>query len=142
VSTASSSSCRWPGCEVELTLSVYKGNSTYQRKYCDEHLRMSRRKYALERGMDRRFDARGNILLRREKDGKTIWVREHREVMEKFLGRPLREGEDVLHKNGNRQDNGLDNLLLRTILSVDELWRLTVTQNATDQGTGAILTAR
>jgi len=39
-------------------------------------------------------------------------IAEHRAVMEQFLGRELTNGETVHHKNGNRQDNRLENLEL------------------------------
>lgn len=36
----------------------------------------------------------------------------HRWVMEDFLGRPLRSDETIHHRDGNRQNNSLDNLEL------------------------------
>jgi hypothetical protein len=43
-------------------------------------------------------------------DGRQIT--QHREIMEQHLGRPLRQHENVHHKNGQRQDNRIENLEL------------------------------
>ena len=44
-----------------------------------------------------------------DKDGK---ISEHVLVMSKYLGRPMRKGETIHHKNGIRDDNRLENLEL------------------------------
>lgn len=60
------------------------------------------------RDADRWTDASGYVMVRQG----TKAVPEHRVVMEQKLGRPLRQGESVHHKNGIRGDNSLENLEL------------------------------
>ena len=40
------------------------------------------------------------------------WIYEHREVMEKHLGRKLKPNEHVHHIDGNPRNNAIDNLML------------------------------
>lgn len=50
---------------------------------------------------------RGYVIAR----GKNrVEIRQHRFVMEKYLGRKLKKHENVHHKNGIRDDNRLENL--------------------------------
>lgn len=58
--------------------------------------------------------ATGYVDARVETPTGPTWMREHRAVMSALLRRPLRQGENVHHRNGIRDDNTPDNLELWT----------------------------
>lgn len=47
------------------------------------------------------------------RNGKCIWIRQHRWVMEQYLGRPLSRREIPHHKNEDKTDNRIENLELK-----------------------------
>ena len=62
-----------------------------------------------------RNPGRNYIRWQWDYNGKTVSVNEHQIVMEGMIGRALRSGENVHHKNGIRNDNRPDNLELWSV---------------------------
>jgi hypothetical protein len=54
----------------------------------------------------------GAGYIRERVEGQKQGILQHRIVMERILGRPLRAGESVHHRNGIKTDNGPENLEL------------------------------
>lgn len=81
----------------------------YEQKYCGRSCRTKAQQAhrTLPLGT-RRTHPDGYVMVKTE-DG---WVGEHRLVMGQEIGRPLRPGEFVHHRNGVRHDNRIENLEL------------------------------
>lgn len=92
------------------------GRMTYsERKFCSSQCRKAYHlehphKKCFRKGATRQYGD-GYIY---EKVGEKVWIPQHRLVMERELGRKLKRGEDVHHKNGVKTDNRPENLQVVT----------------------------
>lgn len=99
--------CKNPRLESFKT--TKKGKTYFSYSVCHEHW-MNRMRERWDALPARYVDHRGYVLIRPPDGGRRI--AEHRWVMERKLGRPLRKEESVHHINGDKTDNSPDNLEL------------------------------
>jgi len=104
--------CHQCGREREFTYSVIrKGGGLFCSIKCRGKFQGEKRRMENHPNWQggKRKDKRGYVLIKRE-SGNVGYIREHRLVMEKFLGRKLKRWEIIHHKNGIKDDNRLENL--------------------------------
>jgi hypothetical protein len=98
-----------------------ENNGMYAKKHTDEAKMEIAKKH---KGMKASEETKKKMSIIRRKNGhiangyRMIWtedrgkIREHRYIMEKYLGRKLESNEDVHHMDGNKLNNDISNLLL------------------------------
>lgn len=104
--------CSTKGC-VGLTVARGMCSNCYQ--HFMKHGDPTKRSDWFNRRSEKIVDPKGYVLVyvgKHPNANRSSRVQEHRLVMSEFLGRPLRSNENVHHKNGNKADNGIENLEL------------------------------
>lgn len=82
----------------------------YRKIHYEEHERERRGAIKMPLIGDKRTDSDGYVRIKVGKG--RLWKKEHRIVIEQYLGRKLESYETVHHKNGVKNDNRLENLEL------------------------------
>jgi hypothetical protein len=104
------SGCDFKGCRKKhYANGLCRGHNDQRRR--GQELR------PLGQGRGRWVDPKGYVWVKAPEDhpnakGKPGWIMEHVLVMSELLGRPLRTGEQVHHKNNIKSDNRPENLEL------------------------------
>ena len=103
----------WTGFVKVMGLKPIK--PTISKKCRDAMIKSHKGKRSMAWKGGRHIDIGGYVMIYKPNHPNTTkkgYIGEHRFVMSEYLRRPLNKFENVHHKNGNRQDNRIENLEL------------------------------